>query len=258
MNWRVWSVIIVILLCTWIYIEWPDKKLHAVFCDVGQGDSALIVLGNFQALIDTGADSEKVLKCLSEHVPFWDRQIEIVFLSHTDNDHVGALGKIEKHYKVGNIIKEAREKDLIRYGKLYFEIIKGSQNNVLVPLSGSSESNELSVVIKMSYGEFTVLFTGDIDLDNELALIGGGVLSQVEALKVSHHGSKYASGLEFLEAVVPKYAIVSVGAKNSYGHPSSDTLIRLDSVGSKVLRTDLLGTIEFRTDGVKVDVLVKK
>jgi competence protein ComEC len=247
-------IVIVILLCTWIYFEWPDEKLHLIFCDVGQGDSALIVLGSFQALVDTGAYEDKVLKCLSDHIPFWDRSIELVFLSHSDNDHDGALAGIKKHYNVGKEVRNVNDKDVIRYGMLYFEILKGSTNNVLVPMSGSSESNELSVVMKMSYGAFSVLFTGDIDLENELALLGTGVLRPSQVLKVSHHGSKYASGDSFLEAVVPKYSIVSVGAKNSYGHPSSDTLIRLDTVKTKVLRTDLLGTIEFISDGTEMSV----
>lgn len=254
MNWKIWSIVIVMLLCTWIYFEWPDKKFHLVFCDVEQGDAALVVLGSFQALIDTGAYDEKILRCISEHVPFWDRTIELVFLSHSDNDHDGALPGIKKHYKVGREIRNINEKDVIRYGMLYFEILKGSTNNVLVPMAGSSESNELSVVMKMSFGEFSALFTGDIDLENELALLGTGVLRPLQVLKVSHHGSKYASGVSFLEATVPKYAIVSVGAKNSYGHPSSDTLIRLDSVGAKVLRTDKLGTIEFVSDGTEMSV----
>ena len=254
MNWKIWSTVIVILLCTWMYFEWPDEKLHLVFCDVGQGDAALIVLGSFQALIDTGAYEDKVLKCLSDHIPFWDRSIELVFLSHSDNDHDGALPGIKKHYKVGREIRNINEKDVVRYGMLYFEILKGSTNNALVPMSGSSESNELSVVMKMSFGEFSALFTGDIDLENELALLGTGVLRPLQVLKVSHHGSKYASGVSFLESVMPKYSIVSVGAKNSYGHPSSDTLMRLDSVGSKVLRTDKLGTIEFVSDGTEMSV----
>jgi len=251
-DWKKWGVVIVLLLSIWIYFEWPDNKLHAVFCDVGQGDAALIVLGRFQALVDTGAYEDKVLQCLADHVPFWDRQIELVFLSHADKDHVGALEGIKKHYKIGNVISKAKENDLIRYGTLYFEILKGSQNNVLVPMSGSSESNESSIVMRMAFGKLSVLFTGDIDMENELALIASGVLRQTEVLKVSHHGSKFASGSEFLEKVMPKYAIVSVGKKNSYGHPSSDTLMRLDTVKTKVLRTDLIGEIEFVSDGSRL------
>lgn len=258
MNWKVWSGIIVTLLSVWIYFEWPDDKLHVIFCDVGQGDSALVVLGRFQAVIDTGKYEDKILSCLSDNIPFWDRQIEEVFLSHSDNDHDGALGGIKKHYKVEKEIREAVEKDLVKYGLLYFEIVKGSRNNLLSPMKGSSESNELSVVMKMVYGKFSVLFTGDIDIENELALVGSGVLGQAEVLKVSHHGSKYASGTEFLNLVRPKYSIISVGAKNSYGHPSSDTLSRLDVVKTKVLRTDLLGTIEFVSDGAVTNVFVKR
>lgn len=258
MDWKKWGAIIVLLLSIWIYLEWPDDNLHVVFCDVGQGDGALVVLGSFQAVVDTGAYEDKILKCLADHVPFWDRQIELVLLSHSDKDHVGALGGIKKHYKIGNIISKAKEKDLIRYGMLSFEILKGSENNVYVPMSGSSESNELSVVMRMVYGRVSVLFTGDIDLENELAMVSSGVLRQTEVLKVSHHGSKYSSSLEFLEVVKPKYSIISVGKKNSYGHPSSDNLMRLDVVKTKVLRTDLLGEIEFVSDGKTTNVFVKR
>ena len=218
----------------------------------------MVVLGSFQAVIDTVSYDDKILQCFSEHIPCWDRQIEIVFLSHSDKDHVGALGGIKKHYKIGNIISKAKEKDLIRYGMLSFEILKGSENNVLVPMAGSSESNELSIVMRMSYGKLSVLFTGDIDMENELAMVSSGVLRQTEILKVAHHGSKYSSGVEFLEAIMPKYSIISVGKKNSYGHPSGDTLMRLDSVKTKVLRTDLLGEIEFVSDGGNTNVFVKK
>lgn len=258
MTWKSWSVIIVVLIFSWIYFEWPDGKLHVVFCNVGQGDGALVVLGRFQAVIDTGAYEDKILDCLSDHIPFWDRTIEVVFLSHSDKDHVGALTGIERSYKVEKIIREAKAKEIIRYGSLQFDVLKGSQNNVLFPMSGSSESNELSIVLRLSYGSFSALFTGDIDLENELAMVEDGVLRQTEVLKVSHHGSKYGSGQSFLETVVPKYSVISVGKKNSYGHPAQEVLMRLEMVGTKVLRTDQLGTIEIETDGKELAVLVKK
>lgn len=238
----------------WVYLEMPDTKLHTVFCDVGQGDGALVVLGSFQAVVDTGAYEDKILKCLEEHIPFWDRKIELVFLSHSDKDHVGALPGIRKHYKIGKEVTQAEVNDVYRYGMLSFNIVKGSQNNIEVPMSGSSESNELSVVMRISYGNFSVLFTGDIDIKNELALVSSGLLRRVEVLKVSHHGSKYSSASEFLEVLRPTYSVISVGKKNSYGHPNGDVLGRLEMVKTKVLRTDLSGTVEFETDGKNLEI----
>ena len=94
---------------------------------MSQGDGALVVLGNFQAVVDTGAYEEKILNCLDEHIPFWDKKLELIFLSHSDKDHDGALEGVRKHYKVGKVIRETNIKDVIRYGMLDFEILKGAK-----------------------------------------------------------------------------------------------------------------------------------
>ena len=228
----------------WTYKEIPDGRVHLYFCDVGQGDGAVISYKKFQAVIDVGAYEDKFLNCLERAMPFWDRKIELVILSHSDKDHVGAMGGILERFEVGKKIEKARYGDRYRYASLSFDIFKGSENNTLVPMSGSSESNESSIVVLLRAANFKVLFTGDIDMANELAMVTSGVLEKVDVLKVAHHGSKYSSSDEFLRSVEPKYAVVSVGKKNSYGHPNGDVLMRLDKVGAKVLRTDQLGTIE--------------
>jgi competence protein ComEC len=241
----------------WVWKQWPDERLHVSFCDVGQGDASVIVLGPFQALVDTGADKKKVLECLASQMPFWDRRIEVVFISHADNDHTGALGEIKKRYQVDRVVDNPKINDIVRYGDLSFDIIKGSEpvDTITKP---TSETNAKSVVMRMVYGEMSVLFTGDTDLGTELALLASGVLKKAEVLKVSHHGSKYGSGKEFLELVRPKFAVVSVSVKNSYGHPASDTLIRLDTVGAKVLRTDKVGMVSFSSDGKDLQVFTEK
>ena len=231
-----------------VYSQIPDGKLHVYFCDVGQGDGAVVSLGYFQAIIDTGAYSDKMFSCLRKTIPFWDRKIELVILSHSDKDHVGAFGDIKKYYLVDKLVEKASVYDSFRYQSLYFDVLKGSENNVLVPMAGSSESNESSIVVNMRFGSFSGLFTGDIDQSNELALVGSGLLRKTTVLKVAHHGSKYSSSEKFLELVEPEVAVISVGAKNSYGHPNGDVLMRLDGVGAKVLRTDQLGTIEFSVE----------
>jgi competence protein ComEC len=257
-NWKKWGTIVSLLLVFWVWQQWPDAKLRVVFCDVGQGDGAIVTLGSFQAVIDTGAFENKMVECLSQAMPFWDRQIEIVFLSHADNDHVGAFAGLKKRYRIEKVVASPRPKEVIRYGSLYFDILKGSEPVVDRVMKGGSESNESSVVMRVSLGSFSVLFTGDIDTESELALVDMGVLKKSTVLKVSHHGSKYGSAKEFLEVIKPAWAVISVGAKNNYGHPSSDTLIRLDMVGAKVLRTDKMGKISFRTDGRTVEVFREK
>lgn len=247
-----------LLFVLWVWLEWPDGKLHLVFCDVGQGDSAVVVLGSFQALIDTGAQETKVVGCLSKQMPFWDREIEVVFISHADKDHAGALEEIRTRYKVGMVVDKPKKNDVLRYGGLSFDIIKGSEPAEGVMVNKENESNSRSVVMRMTYGSFSALFTGDIDTDSELALLGMGVLKKVDLIKVSHHGSKYGSAKEFLEAVKPKLAVISVGEKNNYGHPNGDTLMRLEAVGSMILRTDKMGMVSVISDGKSVAVFREK
>lgn len=236
----------------------PDDRLHTVFCDVGQGDGAVVVLGYFQVVVDTGAYEDKILDCLDKHIPFWDRKIELVFLSHSDKDHVGALGGLKKFYKIGKLVEKASVDDRFVYQNLYFDVVKGSENNLLVPMQGSSESNESSIVLEMKYKIFSVLFTGDIDMENEKALVVSGLLGEVDVLKVAHHGSKYSSGDEFLSKLTPKYGVISVGKKNTYGHPAPVVLERLKQAGVAVLRTDELGEIEFEVEGDKMTVKTQK
>lgn len=253
-----WGVMLPLLLVMWAWQQWPDARLRVIFCDVGQGDGAVLVLGSFQAVIDTGAHESKMIKCLSEQMPFWDRKIEIVFLSHSDKDHVGALGGLKARYSIGRIIDEPHRGDMVRYGDLSFDILKGSESIVETVMKGGSVSNDLSVVMRVVYGNFSALFTGDLDTDSELALVDMGVLKKTGVLKVSHHGSKYGSAKDFLVTASPKIAVISVGAKNNYGHPHGDTLMRLEMVGSKILRTDKMGTVSIVSDGKTIEVFREK
>ena len=258
MNWKKWGAIISLLLVFWVWQEWPDGRLRVVFCDVGQGDSAVVVLGSFQALIDTGANKMKLTECLSRQMPFWDRKIEIVFISHSDKDHTGALEEVRARYKVEKVIDKPRRNDVVRFGSLSFDIIKGSELMEGVTINSENESNARSVLMRVVYGDFSVLFTGDLETASELALVGRGVLNKTEILKVSHHGSKYGSAKEFLEALRPRLAVISVGGKNNYGHPHGDTLMRLEEVGAKILRTDTMGSVSIMTDGKTLEVFREK
>ena len=242
-------MIIFVFLSVWIYIQWPDEKLHLVFCDVGQGDGAIVMKGSFQALVDTGPSIDKMDSCLVDHLPFWDREIEIAFLSHSQKDHDGAFEELAKRYKIGKVVREVEIGDTYRVGNIYFDILSGLEPGVKKSDLSYSDENETGQVIMVRYGELDALFTADIGEATELALVVRGVLKKVDVLKVPHHGSKYSSSKSFLEAISPVVAVISVGAKNSYGHPTSDTLMRLDAVGARVLRTDQLGTVEIVTEG---------
>jgi len=243
---------ILVLCAVWVWQQLPDGNLKLVFCDVGQGDGAIVSLGYFQALIDTGENEEKILDCLSDQLPFWDRHLEVVFVTHPDSDHAGALDEVKRSYEVGRLISKGGFGDMVRAGDLWFEILSDDMGGAENENAGCESTNECSLVITMRYKKFSALFTGDMGEVQELALVSRGVIKTSDVLKVPHHGSKFSSSKIFLEAVSPKLAVISVGAKNNYGHPTSDTLMRLDGVGAKVLRTDILGTIEVGTDGERV------
>lgn len=240
---------VTVLMLFFALTQLPDEKLHLIFCDVGQGDASLITKGDFQMLIDTGPKNGGVTECLSNHIPFWDKRIEVFVNSHPQADHIGALPEVEKHYQIDKKWLSGVAGDRIRYGSLEFDIL-GPTENARV-LGASTDLNQLSVVIAMSYGKFRVLFTGDIGEGEELALNRAGVLAAVDVLKVAHHGSKYSSTAEFLSAVRPELAVISVG-KNGYGHPTSEALGRLGAVGSRIWRTDKQGVLEIVTDGKNV------
>lgn len=271
--WRI-GVGIAILSLVFALTQLPDGKLHLIFCDVGQGDASLIIKGDFQMLIDTGPKSGGVMECLSKHVPFWDRTLEVVVNTHPQEDHLGDLAAVLSHYEIGEVVLSdekpagkntqsvykmiesykikqviARKGDRLRYGELYFDVLWPFEKSSTDILGAASDDNAGSLVLVMGYPGFSALFTGDIGTDQELALDSAGVLTAVEVLKVAHHGSKYSSSVAFGEKVRPKWAVVSVGAKNSYGHPAPEILKRFDTLGSRVLRTDQLGNIEFVADG---------
>lgn len=232
----------------------PDSNLHIVFCDVGQGDSALMIWGKLEILFDTGPDTGRELQCLDKHMPWGDRVIEVVVISHPQKDHNGALKDVLKRYKVGKLVESARVGDVIRYKEIEIEIVNGnidSEGKVL------GIDNDSSLVSLVKYRNFSTLITGDISSKQELAMIESGVLKKINLLKVAHHGSKYSSTDKFLEMITPKIAVVSVGANNNYGHPNGGTLIRLDTVGAMVFRTDLQGEIEVVVDD-KGQARVKK
>lgn len=236
-----------------IYLwSFSDKETKVVFCDVGQGDGTLVSRGNFQVLIDTGPSNKKMLYCLEKYIPFWDKEIEAVIISHWDKDHSGGLKEVGKSYEIKGIYssndkqgvveqdiysKKLMENDLVVMGEITYEVLNSGGEGV--------ESNEGSLVGILSYGDKKILMTGDIPVKVEEKLIWRRKLTkEVDILKVSHHGSRAATSEELLEVIKPKTAIISVG-KNNYGHPSKEVLDRLGKRGIEIRRTDESGDIVF-------------
>ncbi|RJP45873.1 MAG: MBL fold metallo-hydrolase [Armatimonadetes bacterium] len=252
--------------------KYYDGKLRVVFCDVGQGDAVFIrTAEGVDILVDGGPDS-KVLGCLSSHMPFWDRDLELVFLTHPDSDHSTGLVDVLKRYKVKTlslsqdvnmdtlvgteierIIKEKKIKmqslvmgDSFNTGDgVRIKTFWPGQGSVLGVNSG--DDNNLSLVEGVFYKDFSLLLTGDVEaeiLDQILA-----DFENLDVLKVPHHGSKTAFSDKTFLRVKPGIAVISAGKNNRYHHPSGQILSILQEHGIDYKRTDLDGEVEIITDG---------
>ncbi len=231
-----------------LYLSIPDGKLRLIFCDVGQGDGALIIKGKWQMMIDSGADNGKMERCFDRYLPFWDKKIEAVVISHWDKDHSGSLPKIMKSYQIERLFESGlseagieqksyteilRAGDIIRYKEINFEVIYPGEN--------TGNGNESSLVLVLNYRDKKFMFTGDVDRTGE-----GEMMSwwqeAVDGIKISHHGSDSSSSEDWLKRLRPAVAVISVG-ENNFGHPKEIVLERLKNMGIKTLRTDLGGDI---------------
>jgi competence protein ComEC len=247
------------------------RFLGVTFFDVGQGDAMLIETpGRNQILIDGGPDSV-ILEKLNENLPFWDRTIDLLVLTHPDSDHITGLIHVLNNYKVENIlwtgvIKEAaafekwqelieKENARVFIAKAGQKIIApGTKAEVLFPfenLEGEpvKDANNLSAVLRLDFGEISFLFTGDIYESTERKLVEKGIDIDSDILKVGHHGSKTSTCEEFVREVLPEVAVISAGKDNNYGHPHKETLDTLEKYDITIFRTDLQGDIKIISDG---------
>jgi competence protein ComEC len=245
----------------------PDGNLHIIACDVGQGDAILVTYKNIQILTDGGPDN-KALACLGKHVPFYDREIELVISTHPDSDHSTGLIGVVKNYKVHKFLANPVNASTEIYRVLENALGSGGVG-VLTPAQGmqlrldlihldilsefnpqEKDTNVNSVVYKLKYGNFLALFPGDIpaDVSDAMAL----TIGPVNYIKIPHHGSKNGATDNLLKATMPRVAVISVGKKNPWGFPSQEILAMLKKYNVEVLRTDLIGDVEVITDGEKI------
>ena len=253
----------------------PKEDFRIACLDVGQGDGIVIEMENrWNILIDGGSTNKSSLGQY-QLIPYLKSRgisrLDGIYISHTDEDHISGVREILDYISKGltiirveNLIlpdwdevqdnknfqeltelaKAAGTRviyvnagDRVRYGETTLK--------VLWPEAGATgkEVNEDAMVIEMTNGAFKGVFTGDIGKDTEDKLLQKGVLEDVDFLKVAHHGSKYSTGEEFLDVVKPELSVISCSATNTYGHPSPDTLKRLENSGSKVLITKDVGAV---------------
>lgn len=256
-----------------VYSLSQPQFLEVAFFDIGQGDAIFIETPQrYQILID-GGPSSVILEKLGDEMPFWDRTIDLIILTHPEHDHIAGLLEVLNRYKVENILWTGVLRDTAEY-KEWIKLIREEKDkedakieiaqagqqidgglasiNVLWPLENLEgktvkNTNNSSVIVRLVFGENSFLFTGDAGKSVERKLIKEGAKIDSDVLKVGHHGSKTSTSKEFVEAVSPEIAVISCGKDNRYGHPYSETLENLK--GIKIFRTDLDGDIKIISDG---------
>ena len=247
------------------------QTLMLAVLDVGQGDAIFIEAPNGNQILIDGGPDKNVLQELARVMPFYDRSIDVVLLTHPQMDHLAGLIDVLARFRVDYAVesgashaiaeyaawkraidKEGAERVIVRRGEriwlssdVYLDILSPETIDV------KGDPNETMVVVRLVYGKTSVLLTGDLTKKGEARMLQSGDEIASDFLKVAHHGSKDSSTAQFLRAVSPAIAAISVGAKNRYGHPTKETLSRLTSAGADVLRTDTDGTIIFESDGVE-------
>ena len=245
------------------------ETLEVWVFDVGQGDAIFINAPEMQILID-GGGSSVILEKLTAVMPFWDRSIDLVVNTHPHADHYVGLISVLERYDVDEVWTTGLEsrseafhyfKDLtesessVFKGEVEddysFDLGSGVMLEVIWPgdaLDGQyfEDPNDASITTLLTYGDTTILLTGDIGVDQEVEILTD--LEHVDVLKVGHHGSRTSTSVDLLKAITPDYAIISLG-ENSYGHPHEVVLDRLNAFGSIILRTDLDGDVRIATSG---------
>jgi competence protein ComEC len=252
-------------------------RLQIYSLDVGQGDSELIITPEGKSvLIDAGppaAGDEVVAALQKKNV----QSLDLAVATHPHSDHIGGMRPVIENFGIKNFLDSGRDYSSKEYERMLrainekrikfieakrgmkFDLDSGVKLEVLNPQGngqwitkvreGGSVENANSVVLRLSYGNFSMLFTGDAETETEEVIMNSGAPLRAQVLKVGHHGSRYATSGEFLEAVAPEAAVISCGASNRYGHPTKQTLDRLQKAGVKIYRTDLNGEIAIITDG---------
>lgn len=265
-------LILVLLLCACSCAVPVQDAAVVHFIDVGQADAILIVSDNSSVLIDAGTNSsgEAVLNYIKA---LGINKIDYLIGTHPHEDHIGGLDTIINGLDIENILMPRHSSNTQTYEdvliaakdkglKITAAKAGGSFTagqclfSILAPSGEYDNTNNYSIVLRMEVGNISMLFTGDAESQSEARMLQEGAQLKSDLIKIGHHGSDTSSSPEFLQAVSPRYAVISVGEDNPYGHPSAQTLKNLEGV--ELYRTDLMGTITASTDGREISFSISK
>ena len=268
------GVIFVIYVLIFNIYYFIPKSLRLKFIDVGQGDCTLVLTEYNRKILIDGGGSENYEVGKNVLIPYLLRErissIDYVFISHFDTDHVGGILEIMEEIKVKNVIISKQLEECDNYIK-FCEMVKKKKINVKEVKAGDkikidkslyidvlwpteerekmeNELNNRSLVLKMVYMNYSIMFTGDIEkiAEEKILELYRNKLKMLDCdiLKVAHHGSESSSTIDFVNAVSPKICLIGVGKDNKYGHPNKSVLDILSSANCRIYRTDLNGLIE--------------
>lgn len=258
--------ILVILLILFLSLK-SDKNLAVHFLDIGQGDAILIRTPEGQNILIDGGPDNSLLYQVADHLPWWERTIDYVIISHYHADHMMGLPALLDKYEVKNILVTSHQPDDFLYNIWQEELAKHNLQPQIVNRGESfvlddnlswqvlsaddyhEDFNNNSIVMKLSYDQIDFIFTGDLPSEGEEVLLVHDFDLNSEILKVAHHGSKYSSSVEFLQAVSPEFCIIQVGEDNKFNHPHPDAIDRLQQVNCQIKQNNLEGTISVISNG---------
>ncbi|MEA2088468.1 MAG: MBL fold metallo-hydrolase [Patescibacteria group bacterium] len=249
-----------------------NDKLRINFFDIGQGDSTFIQTPYKQDILIDGGPDNTIIKRLNSVMPFYDRTIDLIIISHHHSDHITGIIKVLNKYNVkeiyyngvfyptktyGELLRKIKEKNIkLTLIKEPREVKLGNDLilKILFPdkdLRGKEipNLNNTSIVAKLLYKNDSILLIGDAELEEEQVLLENNLNLNADILKVGHQGAINSSSKEFLKEVIPKIAVISVGADNKFGHPSRRVIKRLERLGARVYRTDHNGTVNIISNG---------
>jgi competence protein ComEC len=243
----------------------PSGQMKVHIINVGQGDSILVQFHNGQTMLIDAGPSDSVVSYLNQQ---GIKKINYLVATHPHADHIGGMAAVIRTFDIEkiymprvshttktyeNVLLAVKSKGLkITSAKAGTTVLdqEGLKVDIVAPCGSSYDDiNNYSAVIKIQHGNTAFLLTGDAEAESEQQMLSSGANLKADVLKVGHHGSNSSTTSSFLKAVSPKYAVISCGAGNQYGHPHQEVLSRLSSAGVKIYRTDTNGTVIFTSDG---------
>ena len=273
---RAAGAVITVLVAVLIFAAWLYGRLSGgiaegearfYFFDVGQGDAAAIVTRDACIVVDAGTEaSEERLRLQLERAGI--RRIDLAVFTHPHEDHIGGADMLIENFEVGAVLMPDNKSDTLTYSRLisalqsknielipaeegYTAELGGLSLCVLFASADATDENDMSAVVRISFGETSAIFTGDAGESAEKMILAKYPSGELTGgiLKVGHHGSSTSTCAEWAEALSPQFAVISCGAVNDYGHPHDEVLRRLAALGAEIFRTDLDGTVCFVSDG---------